>query len=128
MRSCCSVDETASVNSSVSNRRPGSSGCIVRNRTLSSATGLMWFQGVDEMSATLGSDLSLPDSVAKIAAEPPGDRGNRNHDISRSYFEIGRKLRQELGHDNADWATTAAWASGAVGVIIRHEETRTSSI
>jgi hypothetical protein len=86
------------------------------------------FEGVVAMTAILGTDLSLPDVVTKIAAEPPGQFGSRNHKISCSYYEIGRKLRQELGHDNADWATTAAWASGAVGVIIRHQETDTSSI
>jgi hypothetical protein len=72
------------------------------------------------------TDLSDPARVLSIAKEPPGARGERNQSISRSYYAIGCKLREELGQTNADWATTAAWASGAVGVIIRHEETETS--
>ncbi len=73
-------------------------------------------------------DLSDPDMVRKIANEGPGTNGARNLRITRSYFEIGRRLRQRLGDGNADWATTAAWASGAVGLIVRAEEANTSRV
>jgi len=78
------------------------------------------------MATNVPDDLSLPESVRFVAAMEPGERGCRNHIISRSYYEIGCKMREKFGQENADWATTAAWASGAVGVIIRHEETETS--
>jgi hypothetical protein len=78
------------------------------------------------MATSVPDDVSLPESVCLVAAMEPGERGFRNQIISRSYYEIGCKLRETFGQENADWATTAAWASGAVGVIIRHEETETS--
>jgi hypothetical protein len=68
------------------------------------------------------TDYADPQVVRALAAEPPGDNGARNALITRSYFEIGKRLRQRLGSRNADWATTAAWASGAVGLIIRKQE------
>jgi hypothetical protein len=80
------------------------------------------------MATNVPDDLSLPESVRFVAAMEPGERGCRNHIISRSYYEIGCKMREKFGQENADWATTAAWASGAVGVIIRHEETETSRV
>ena len=80
------------------------------------------------MATNVPDDLSLPESVRFVAAMDRGKRGFRNHIISRSYYEIGCKLREKFGQENADWATTAAWASGAVGVIIRHEETETSHV
>jgi hypothetical protein len=67
------------------------------------------------------TDYADPAFVRAIAARAP-DNGARNADITRSYFEIGRRLRTRLGTHNADWATTAAWASGAVGLIIREQE------
>lgn len=73
-------------------------------------------------------DYSSPGAVKAIAARPTGHNGDRNAAITRSYYEIGRRLRDRLGSRNADWATTAAWASGAVGVIIRREEDTQSPV
>lgn len=68
------------------------------------------------------TDYADPAFVRDLADRPPGDNGYRNALITRSYFEIGKRLRDRLGSRNADWATTAAWASGAVGLIIRKQE------
>jgi hypothetical protein len=73
-------------------------------------------------------DYADPETVKKIAGEKPGENGARNDAITRSYYEIGRRLRARLGDRNADWATTAAWASGAVGLIIRREEATQSRV
>lgn len=74
------------------------------------------------------TDYADPDVVRRVAKLPPGDDGHRNALITRSYFEIGKRLRDRLGARNADWATTAAWASGAVGLIIRKQEASQSRV
>ena len=74
------------------------------------------------------TDYADPAFVRDLADHPPGDDGHRNALITRSYFEIGRRLRDRLGSRNADWATTAAWASGAVGLIIRKQEASQSLV
>jgi hypothetical protein len=73
------------------------------------------------------TDYADPAAVRAIARRAPAN-GERNALITRSYFEIGRRLRSRLGTHDADWATTAAWASGAVGLIIREEEGRHSGV
>ena len=74
------------------------------------------------------TDYADPTFVCDLAEHPPDDDGLRNARITRSYFEIGKRLRDRLGSRNADWATTAAWASGAVGLIIRKEEASQSLV
>jgi hypothetical protein len=73
-------------------------------------------------------DLSDPKVVRWIAAQADDADGHRNRLITRSYYEIGRRLREHLGPRDADWATSAAWASGAVGLIIRRQEREGSRI
>ena len=73
------------------------------------------------------TDCADPATVRAITARDPAN-GERNALITRSYFEIGRRLRSRLGERDADWATTAAWASGAVGLIIREQEGTHSSV
>jgi hypothetical protein len=83
---------------------------------------------IPAIAPTSDIDHSDPATVRDIAARDAGLNGARNVEITRSYFEIGRRLRRRLGQANADWATSAAWASGAVGLIIRREETNTSRV
>ncbi|HVS35973.1 MAG TPA: hypothetical protein VMS17_10370, partial [Gemmataceae bacterium] len=65
------------------------------------------------------SPLELaPSAVAAVA-----DAVTRNRLITRSYWEISRRMRDLLGRDaGANWCTFAAWASRRAGRTIRGED------
>jgi hypothetical protein len=84
--------------------------------------------GPEQAAISTERDYADPKTVEQIAEQDPGDNGARNEAITRSYYEIGKRLRGRLGSANADWATTAAWASGAVGIIIRRQEDSQASV
>jgi hypothetical protein len=64
--------------------------------------------------------VSLPFSVKDVVAVRDGEV--RNHVITYSYERVGEVLAQELGRDDVNWCSFAAWASRTVGHVLNEDE------